>query len=469
MTGRLAGVDPRAWAPVLSGGDYAEVYLEESWSTSLHLEDSRPEEIASGSDVGLGLRILRRSPCPAGFETRFGSLNNLDREAALNLARRLAGGAAATGASPSRLDGAILERVAQPVALPPEEAGLERKIGLREDVDRALRAEFPQLRQVSLTYGERRKAFLLLNSDGDARLEERTAVLFAASLTAEKNGVLQTGHEVIGGAKGLELFAQHDPLRLARAAAARAVAKLDAPRAEAGEMPVVLAASAGGTFVHEAIGHSLEADHVQEGSSPAYKGMLGKAVAPEFLSIIDDPTLPFQRGSYVFDDEGARARPVAVIKDGVLREYLYDRVTAAKDGRASNAHGRRESYRHRPIPRMSNLYIAPGRDDPARILSELDRGLLVTRMGGGQVNTATGEFVFEVDEGFWVEGGVVRRRVRDANLLGVGPETLKSIDRLGWDIGWGIGTCGKDGQGVPVSDGQPTLRVPKMLVGGKHD
>ncbi|MBI4422412.1 MAG: TldD/PmbA family protein, partial [Elusimicrobia bacterium] len=291
---------------------------------------------------------------------------------------------------------------------------------------------------------------------------------FVADATAERDGVLQTGHEVVGGLKGFELLAQHDPLRVARGAAARAVAKLEAPPAKPGEMPVVLAASAGGTFVHEAIGHSLEADHVQEGTSPAYHGKIGRPVAPEFLSIIDDPTLPFQRGSYAYDDEGVEARPTAVVKNGVLRQYLYDRLTAMKDGNPSNAHGRRESFRHRPIPRMSNLYIAPGGDDPARILRELDGGLLVTRMGGGQVNTATGEFVFEVDDGFWVEGGKIRHRVRDANLLGVGPSALQSIDRLGWDIGWGIGTCGKDGQGVPVSDGQPTLRIPKLLIGGRY-
>ena len=465
---RLSDVDPRAWAQALPAADYAEAYLEESWSASLHFEDSRPEDIASGSDRGVGLRLLRRSQGPAGFETRFGSLNGLDPAAAAKLSRRLADHAAAQPPSRRELP-ASTERAVHPVLIRPEDVGLDRKIALLAEVDRTLRAEFPRLRQVSLTLGERRKAFLLLNSDGEARYEERTHTLFAASITAEKDGMLQTGHEVIGGIKGWELFSEHEPLRLARGAAARAVAKLDAPRAKAGEMPVVLAASAGGTFVHEAIGHSLEADHVQEGSSPAYKGMVGKAVAAPFLSIVDDPTLPFQRGSYVFDDEGVRARTVAVVKDGVLQEYLYDRVTAAKDGLPSNAHGRRESYRHRPIPRMANLYIVPGKDDPALIVKELGSGLLVTRMGGGQVNTATGEFVFEVDEGFWVQDGKVSHRVRDANLLGVGPETLKSIDRLGWDIGWGIGTCGKDGQGVPVSDGQPTMRIPRMLVGGRHD
>ncbi|MBI4347451.1 MAG: TldD/PmbA family protein [Elusimicrobia bacterium] len=462
---KLSAVKPEDWAPVLAFEEYAEAYLEESWGASLHFEDSRTEEIASGADVGAGLRYLRRSEGPSGFETRHGSLNAIDPAAAMALARRLAG---------SSLNGrskglSALTRCAQPVTIRPEDIGLERKIELLVSVDRALREEFPLLRQVSLTYAERRKAFMVLNSEGHARYEERVATLFVADVTAERDGILQTGHEVVGGAKGFELLLEHDPLRLARGAAARAVAKLSAPPAKAGEMPVVLAASAGGTFVHEAIGHSLEADHVQEGTSPAYVGKVGQVVAPENLSIVDDPTLPFARGSFAFDDEGTLARPTAVVKDGVLREYLYDRITAAKDGKAPNGHGRRESYRHRPIPRMSNLYIAPGKDDPARILSELDRGLLVTRMGGGQVNTATGEFVFEVDEGFWVEGGVIKHQVRDANLLGIGPETLKSIDRLGWDIGWGIGTCGKDGQGVPVSDGQPTLRIPRMLVGGRHD
>ena len=462
---RLLQVRPEDWANVLATEDYAEAYLEESWGASLHFEDSRTEEISSGADIGVGLRYLRRSSGPSGFETRHGSQNGLDPAAALQMARRLMG--SAMGGRAKELPAP--SRAVHPVTIRPEEIGLESKSRLLEDVDRALRAEFPLIRQVSLTYAERRKAFLVFTNGGDARYEERVATLFVADVTAEQDGILQTGHEVIGGMKGYELFYEHDPLRLARGAAERAVAKLGAPSAKAGEMPVVLAASAGGTFVHEAIGHSLEADHVQEGTSPAYVGKVGKVVAPENLSIIDDPTLPFQRGSFVFDDEGTPARPTAVVKNGVLQEYLYDRITATKDGKAPNGHARRESYRHRPIPRMSNLYIAPGSDDPAKILAELDRGLYVTRMGGGQVNTATGEFVFEVDEGFWVEGGVLKHRVRDANLLGVGPETLKSIDRLGWDIGWGIGTCGKDGQGVPVSDGQPTLRIPRMLVGGRHD
>jgi TldD protein len=421
--------------------------------------------MAAGSDMGLGLRYLRQGSDGGLIETIFGSSNSLSAESAAQLRRRLLGSApkrAASARSTYRFHPAIVSR-------PPEQVPLERKMKLLQAVDKTIRKEFPHIRQVSLTYAERRKQFAVLNSDGLAHGEERVSLLFAIRVTAEKDGVLQTGYEVIGGLKGYELLDDFDPIHAGRLAAGRAVSKLAAPPAKAGEMPVILASSAGGTFVHEAIGHSLEADHVQEGTSPAYRGKLGQTVAPEFIRIIDDPTLPFYRGSYGADDEGTPAAPTTLVEGGVLKGYLYDRLTAMKDKVPSNGHGRRESYHHKPIPRMSNLYIAPGKDDPKRIIEELDRGLLVTKMGGGQVDTATGEFVFEVEEGFLVEGGKVRHQLRDANLLGVGPTVLKSIDRLGWDIGWGIGTCGKDGQGVPVSDGQPTLRIPKLLVGGRQD
>ncbi|MBI3549090.1 MAG: TldD/PmbA family protein [Elusimicrobia bacterium] len=464
----LKDVVPSAWEPCLGGADYSEVYVEESNGTSIHFEDSRAEEMTSGSDRGVGLRYLRRSSArtssglPA-VETVFGSLNRVDADAAIALSRRLRG-TSATSPRPKPL--APLTTHSNPVANAPEGVPFEAKIALLGSVDRAIRADVPHIRQVSLTYAERSKAFLIATSEGDCRREERRTVILSIQVTAEKDGVLQTGYEVIGGLKGWELFLEKDPVDAGMVAARRAVEKLTAPPSKAGEMAVVLSSAAGGTFVHEAIGHSLEADHVQEGTSPHYRGTLGKIVAPEFLTIIDDPTLPFARGSYAVDDEGVAATPVPVVQNGVHCGYLYDRVTAIKDGLASNAHGRRESYHHKPIPRMSNLYIASGKDDPDVIVKELARGLFVTRMGGGQVDTATGEFVFEVEEGFFVEDGRVRHMVRDANLLGVGPEVLKSIDRLGSDLGWAIGTCGKEGQGVPVSDGQPTLRIPKLLVGG---
>lgn len=450
------------YAPLLGGADYGEAYFEASESLSIRFEDSRVEDAASSAERGVGLRYLKRS---AGDIQSFqGSTQDVSPEAVKRLRANI---------WPSResrivtLNPLTLRR--HPVRIPPESVPLSTKVALLKGIDAALRAEFPALRQVTLSYAERRREIAILNSEGAQRREERTSVIFSASVVAEKDGVLQTGHEALGGLKGWELLEGSRPTAFARAAARRAILKLSAPKARAGEMPVVLAAAAGGTFIHEAIGHSLEADHVQEGSSPHYKGKIGQAIAPETITVVDDPTLPFYRGSFVFDDEGLEATPTTLVKNGVLTDYLYDRVCALREGKVSNGHGRRESFHYRPIPRMSNLYIAPGPDDPREILQSLKAGLLVTRMGGGQVNTATGEFVFEVDEGFWVENGEVKHLVRDANLLGVGPEALKSMDRVGWDIGWGIGTCGKDGQGVPVADGQPTTRIPKILVGGAHE
>lgn len=466
----LDGFKPELWRPLIDGADYGEVFLEESSVLSVHFEDSKVEEFGTGTDAGAGIRFLRkrgegRRKQPL-IETLFGSVNKADPGAVARIRSRLLQG------QPPREDASSAENLGHfrhPVSIDPAEVPTDAKVLRLVEVDRTVRSEFPHIRQVSMGYSERSRSFVVMNSEGSLCRESRKSIVMSIRVTAERDGLLQTGYEVIGGLKGYELLDDYDPIRCARIAARRALAKLDAPVAMAGEMAVVLSSTAGGTFVHEAIGHSLEADHVQEGTSPAYKDKIGQAVAPENLTIVDDPTLPFCRGSYAADDEGTPARPTPVVENGVLRDYLYDRLTSMKSFTASNGHGRRESYHHRPIPRMSNLYIAPGKDDPRKIVEELSRGLFVTKMGGGQVDTATGEFVFEVEEGFWVEGGQVRHMVRDANLLGVGPAALKSIDRLGWDIGWGIGTCGKDGQGVPVSDGQPTLRIPRLLIGGRNE
>jgi TldD protein len=446
-----------AFSEALGGADYGEAFVEASEGLSLRFEEGRVEDIGVSSERGLGLRYLRRE----GGEIVTYQGSSQDVGGVAGLRRQLLG---AQASAPVALR--ALKRHRHIVRVDPGEVPLERKIELLRLIDRTVRQEFPDVRQVTLSYGERRRDIGIFNSEGAQTREERTAVILSVNVVAERGGVLQTGHEVIGGLKGWEMLTDYDPLLFARLAARRAVEKLSAPKAKAGEMPIVLASSAGGTFIHEAIGHSLEVDHVQEGSSPAYKGKVGQTIAPETITVVDDPTMPFYRGSFAFDDEGVEARATPLVKNGVLADYLYDRVTAMREGKPSNGHGRRESFQCRPIPRMSNLYIAPGPDDPRAILKGLSRGILVTRMGGGQVNTATGEFVFEVDEGFWVEDGKVKHMVRDANLLGIGPEILKSIAKVGWDIGWGIGTCGKDGQGVPVGDGQPTLLIPKILIGG---
>jgi TldD protein len=230
-------------------------------------------------------------------------------------------------------------------------------------------------------------------------------------------------------------------------------------------MGVVLSSEAGGTMIHEAVGHGLEADLAQQNLS-VYSGKLGQTVASPIITVLDDGTISGKRGSSFFDEEATRTERTVLIENGVLKNYMYDRLSAMKDVKQSTGNGRRESYHFRPIPRMSNTMIAPGKTPPDDIVKSLEKGLFVKKMGGGQVNTVNGDFVFEVTEGYLIEKGKVGEPVRGATLTGNGPEVLKSIDMVGTDLGFAIGTCGKDAQGVPISDAQPTLRIPEIVVGG---
>jgi len=233
-----------------------------------------------------------------------------------------------------------------------------------------------------------------------------------------------------------------------------------------GMKTVVLASEAGGTMIHEAVGHGLEADLAMEGLS-CYKGLLGAGIASPLVSVVDDATLPHMRGTYAFDDEGFPSERTVLVEKGVLKNYLFDRFHAMKHSMTSTGNGRRESYRFRPIPRMSNTMILPGSDDPGEILASVDDGILVVKMGGGQVDTVRGDFVFEISEGYMIERGTVGPMIKNATMMGNGLKVLKDIDMVGTDLGFGIGTCGKDGQGVPVADAQPTLRIPGIIVGGR--
>jgi TldD protein len=290
--------------------------------------------------------------------------------------------------------------------------------------------------------------------------------IFSVQVVSGEGDRVQTGHEPLGGRMGFELFDLHPPEEVARVAAERSLLMLRARKAPMGRMAVVLSSEAGGTMIHEAIGHGLEADLAQQGLS-VYSRKIGERVASPLITVVDDPTLAGKRGSYAFDDEGTLSRRTILVEEGILKEYLYDRLTALKEGVESTGNGRRESYQHKPIPRMSNTLILPGKMSPETIVRSVEKGLFVKKMGGGQVNTVNGDFVFEVSEGYLIEKGSVGEPVRGAILTGNGPQILREIDQVGGDLGFGIGTCGKDGQGVPVSDAQPTLRIPEILVGGQ--
>jgi len=453
------------YGPVLSFGDFADLYLEDTSSLLLRWEDGRIESVAQSEESGAGLRYLKN------LETRYG---HVDLANPLDVAFR--------SESKDKLEALQKElRIGLPSLRPksipasanrahaitknPSSISLEEKMDLLKRAHAAA-LKGTEIRQINVNYGERIKKVGYINSDGESFIEERIYLVFGITVTAEKDGDLQTAYESLGGLVGFEIFDQGRVEKIAAVVADRAKRKLMAPPAPAGEMAVVIASTAGGTLIHEAIGHSLEADAVLEGTSPPYAGRIGQVVGHEKLTVYDDPTVPGKRGSFFYDDEGVPSEPTKLIDKGVLQNYLYDRTSARRAGLKSNGHGRRESYAHRPIPRMSNTFVAPGPDDPMQILNNFKDGLLVTKMGGGQVNTVNGDFVFDVEEGYHVKDGKTCL-VRGATLLGNGPEVLKSIDQVGSDHGWAIGTCGKEGQGVPVSDALPTVHIKKMVIGGQ--
>ncbi|MEO2082731.1 MAG: TldD/PmbA family protein, partial [Desulfurobacteriaceae bacterium] len=290
-------------------------------------------------------------------------------------------------------------------------------------------------------------------------------VVFYVLVVASDGVELQTGYEPVGHLGDYSLFEAVKPEEVASKAAERAPRMLSARPAPAGKFTVVLSSQAGGTMIHEAVGHGLEADLANQGLS-VYSGKLGQKVASELITVIDDGFMPGKYGSAGYDDEGTPTGKNVLIENGILRGYMYDRLEAMKSSGLPTGNGRRQSYMHVPIPRMTNTYIAPGETPPEEIIRDTKKGILVVKMGGGQVNTVNGEFVFEVSEGYLIENGEVTEPIRGASLIGNGPKVLSEIDAVGNDLGFSIGTCGKDGQGVPVSDGLPTIRIPSITVGG---
>jgi TldD protein len=454
--------DPFAY---LSTGDYADLYWEDVSSLSIRWEEGKVERYTGGREEGIGLRYL------FGEENRYGYADNPDQAAVEKIFMDLTGTSQAARGGSKAVKHDLQPAIFDPrpkILKPIDKISAETKVALLRKAFDA--ANGPNVRQVSIGYGETSKHIRVFTSEGRSTEEWRTIVTFSLTVVAEKDGLLQTAHEAVSGSGGFEFFDVNDVVALGKKVKERAIKRLSAPPAPSGEMPVVIAAEAGGTLIHEAIGHPLEADAVQKGISPVYKGAVGKVVGNEKVSVLEDPTMAGVRGFYAFDDEGTPAQRVVLVDHGVLKTYLYDRQTARRDSVRSNGHGRRESFRHRPIPRMANTFVAPGPDDPKKILQSIPNGLLVTKMGGGQVETATGDFVFEVEEGFLLKDGQVQHLIRGANLLGNGPDVLKTIDMVGTDMGWSVGTCGKEGQGAPVSDGLPTLRIPKgVVVGGIAD
>ena len=442
-----------------SGGEFADIFVEQSAPLSLVCEDGKMEKISSGLDCGAGVRLI------FGQRTAYAYTNELTTESLLEIADAVR--QAASNGSPGR-DIRLIKKKPRTnfsVEKDPADGTTAGKVALVLNANKIATSADKRIRQALVSYREHRQRILIANSDGFIAEDERNYLTALVHVVAADGAVVQTGYEPVGGNTGMELFDRTSLDQAAERAVRRAVMMLSARKAPAGRTPVVLSSEAGGTMIHEAIGHGLEADLAQSGLS-VYSNRIGDRIASPLITVLDDATIAGKRGSFRFDDEGEDAEKTVLVDQGVLKTFMYDRLTAMKDGARSTGNGRRESYKHRPIPRMTNTMIAPGGSDPGEILKATPQGLFVKKMGGGQVNTVNGDFVFEVSEGYLIENGKIGEPVRGATLTGNGPQVLLSIDRVGSDLGFSIGTCGKDGQGAPVSDAQPTLRIPEITIGG---
>jgi TldD protein len=441
------------------GGGFADLYYECSRSCSIVCDDNKIERIISGTDSGIGLRTI------ANLKTSYAHTNRCSEADVLSLAENLAAAGRGGPGDDVANTYSLAPHLNYRIKRPPDAIETAKKVAIVREANAAARGVDSRIRQVKVVYGDKQQRIQVANSDGLLVEDERTYVLLTVQVVAAAEGLIQTGYEPVGGLAGFELFDDMDAAQVAKIAARRAVQALEARDAPSGFMPVVLSSEAGGTMIHEAVGHGLEADLALEGLS-VYSERIGETVASKRITVIDDATLPGRRGSYGYDDEGFPARKTLLIEKGVLKDYLCDRLYGIRFARKSTGNGRRQSYKHPPIVRMSNTLIAPGEDDPDAILRDTPEGVLVKKMGGGQVNTVNGDFVFEVSEGYMIRNGQIGDPIRGATLTGNGPKVLQSIDRVGNDLGFGIGTCGKDSQGVPVADAQPTLRIPEIIVGG---
>lgn len=442
------------------GADFAEVFIEQKRSTTITLDNRKIENASSFFDHGIGIRVISEG------RTAYGATNDLSKKALLEMAKSVGKAVRAKNADVKKIT--LVEMAPESPSMVkhhPSGVKLEEKCEIVKRANETAWSAGTAICQVKITYRDAVRRILIASSSGTYAIDEQVGTALLVQTVAADKEVLQTGYEVIGGSLGFETFDETMPEEIAERAAKRALRNLKARPAPAGKMPVIIAGEAGGTMIHEAVGHGLEADLALDGNS-VYSGKIGEQVASPLVTVIDDSTLQGKRGTFTFDDEGTCAKRTVLIEKGILKNYMSDNIRAQRSKSVSTGNARRESYRVPPIVRMTNTIIAPGYDDAAAILRDTESGLFVKRMGGGQVNTINGDFVFDVQEGYLIEEGKLGDQVRGATLIGSGPKILMEIDRIANDLGFSIGTCGKSGQEAPVSCGQPTLRIPEIVVGG---
>ena len=442
------------------GGEWAEIFVEDRANVGASLDDGRVEELSSGRSRGAGIRVL------VGETVGFAHTADLSEASLLNAVAAAASVATGREGSTRAIDLTPGGAFPTTVSILPSTIGKQRKLDLLFAADDAARAAGSEIAQVTVQYNDSRRRIVVANTDGVFEEDDQVRIGFMVMAVANGDTGLQTGFQVFRRTEGFEVLSE-DLLRdLANKAANQAITKLSARPAPSGELPIVLAGGSGGMLFHEACGHGLEADLIVKDTS-LYAGRVGTQVASKGITLVDDSTMAGEWGTTRIDDEGAKASSTTLIEDGVLTDYMWDFLRARKTGReSSSGNGRRQSYAHLPMVRMTNTYLLAGTEHADDIVASTERGIYVKQLGGGQVDTATGDFVFGTSESYLIENGEITVPLRDANLIGNGPEILSRIDAVADDFSMTTGTCGKDGQSVPVGCGQPTLRITSCTVGG---
>lgn len=462
-----SGIDENQLATILGGimrhdVDQADMYFQISRHESWSLENSIVRDAAHSIEQGVGVRAI------SGEKTGFAYSDEIvmpaltrASEAARAIAKQGSQGSLQAWRAPR---GKQLYTPLDPL----DSVDDAKKVALLERVDRETRALDPRVREVMVSMAGVHDIVLIASDDGTLSADIRPLVRFNVSVIVEENGKSEQGHTGGGGRFGYQYFFEDDcVMDYAREALRQALVNLEARDAPAGTMTVVLGPGWPGVLLHEAIGHGLEGDFNRKGTS-AFSGRLGETVASELCTVVDDGTLPDRRGSLTIDDEGTPTTCTTLIENGVLRGYMQDKMNARLMGMEPTGNGRRESFAHLPMPRMTNTYMLPGPHDPEEIIKSVKKGLYASNFGGGQVDITSGKFVFSASEAYLIEDGKLTAPVKGATLIGNGPDVLTRVSMVGTDLelDQGVGVCGKEGQSVPVGVGQPTLRVDGLTVGG---
>jgi TldD protein len=444
-----------------AGGDFADLYFEAVTSTSLGMDEGIVKTAAQGVSVGCGVRVL------SGERTGFAYTDDLSAERLVKAARTAA--LIASGPQTTRVAGFQETRTPQlyPIA-GSSDAEISAKLELIARADRAARAFDPRIVQVRAGLNDELRRILVAASDGTFASDTQPLARLNVAVIAKDEHNTARGSSGGGGRVALDFFTgSKSPEHFATEAARTAVLQLGAVAAPAGDMEVVLGPGWPGVLLHEAVGHGLEADFNRKKTS-AFAGLIGQQVASSKVTVVDNGTMPGRRGSLNVDDEGNPTQETVLIEKGILRGYLSDKLSARLMNMPNTGSGRRESYQAIPMPRMTNTYMLAGEDDPGDIIRSVKRGLYAVNFGGGQVDITNGKFVFSASEAYLIEDGKVTAPVKGATLIGNGPESLKYVSMVGNDLALdeGIGTCGKNGQSVPVGVGMPTVKLDRMTVGG---